>query len=203
MAQRRHHYERAFEAFLRRRRIPYVSVDEARKALLPEAEGTVFQASGPEAGALAALKSFDFVVYGRRRNLLLEVKGRKASAKAATRSALQSWVTEEDLESLEVWGRLFGPDFAPAFVFVYWCEQPPPDSLFQEIYEHAGRWYALRAVRLDRYRRHMRPRSARWRTVHVPAAAFESISHPFVSTEPLEEASPSDPRVVSREQASV
>jgi hypothetical protein len=35
MAQRRHHYERAFEELLRRRRVPYVAVDESRRALLP------------------------------------------------------------------------------------------------------------------------------------------------------------------------
>jgi hypothetical protein len=35
MAQRRHHYEQAYEAFLRDQRIPYVAVNEARKALLP------------------------------------------------------------------------------------------------------------------------------------------------------------------------
>lgn len=35
MAQRRHHYEQAFEAFLRDQRIPYVAVNEAKKALVP------------------------------------------------------------------------------------------------------------------------------------------------------------------------
>lgn len=29
------HYERAFEAYLRAHRIPYVAVDEARRALVP------------------------------------------------------------------------------------------------------------------------------------------------------------------------
>jgi len=36
MANRCHHYEAAFEAYLRSRRIPYVAVDEAKKALLPQ-----------------------------------------------------------------------------------------------------------------------------------------------------------------------
>lgn len=35
MAQRRHHYEQAFEAYVRQERIPYVAVNEAKKALLP------------------------------------------------------------------------------------------------------------------------------------------------------------------------
>ena len=40
MAHRRDHYDRAFEGFLRARRIPYVAVDEARKTLLPRVGGT-------------------------------------------------------------------------------------------------------------------------------------------------------------------
>ena len=38
MAQRRFHYEQAFEHFLRANRVPYLVVDEAKKTLLPAAE---------------------------------------------------------------------------------------------------------------------------------------------------------------------
>ncbi|MFT3683972.1 MAG: HYExAFE family protein [Phycisphaerales bacterium] len=69
-----YHGERAFEAFLRARRMPYVSVNEARRTLVsPEAMG-----GSPD------LKSFDFVVYtaassaGRTgANLLVDVKCRR------------------------------------------------------------------------------------------------------------------------------
>jgi len=37
MADRNIHYEAAFEAFLRERGIPYVAVDEAKKALFSTA----------------------------------------------------------------------------------------------------------------------------------------------------------------------
>ncbi len=58
------HYEAAFEAFLRDRRVPYVAVDEAKKALFADAR----------------LKSFDFVVYSKNAsNLLVDVKGRRAA----------------------------------------------------------------------------------------------------------------------------
>ena len=40
MAQRRFHYEQAFEHYLRANRIPYVAVDEAKKALMPTAGKT-------------------------------------------------------------------------------------------------------------------------------------------------------------------
>jgi hypothetical protein len=245
MAQRRHHYERAFEEYLRTRRIPYVAVDEARKALLPDEAplrvtipartGATGADGNPAAAEGAALKSFDFVVYGwdwsgkggtgdaaeaRESNLLLDVKGRRVVA-ARRRPAvgagvggggatggpsgvgmefeteamgsgrpsrargrervgrLESWVTQDDIESLRTWGALFGAGFDPAFVFVYWCDDQPPDALFQEVFTYQGRWYALRAVRLEDYVQSMKPRSLRWRTVHVPTGAFERISRPF------------------------
>lgn len=177
MAQRRHQYERAFESFLRVRQIPYVAVNEAKKALLPE--GASLMVSACERGP-RSLKSFDFVVYGSGVNLLVEIKGRKLGAGGANAAPrLESWVTLDDIESLRVWESLFGTGFQPAFVFVYRCEVPPPDGLFQEIFEFEGTWFVLRAVLLGAYVDRMRTRSPRWRTVHLSKSDFEQVSHPF------------------------
>ena len=73
MAQRRHHYEQAFEHYLREQRVPYVAVNEARKALLPETTSSRLN----RAKGTLSLKSFDFVLYGDPMNLLVEIKGRK------------------------------------------------------------------------------------------------------------------------------
>ena len=114
----------------------------------------------------------------------------------ATRSSLQSWVTQDDVDSLGTWASLFGPAFTPAFVFLFWFEHQPPDALFQEIFESQGRWYALRAITLDAYISAMKPRSARWRTVHLPAADFEALSQPFA---PLPQPPPAANRSVLAE----
>ncbi len=183
MAQRRHHYEHAFEDYLRARRIPCVAVDEAKKSLLP-------QPSNPHiSDAAPSLKSFDFVIYGQGSNLLVEVKGRKIASRARPRAAglfaaprlprLESWVTLDDVSSLQRWEELFGPEFHAAFVFVYWCEHQPPDTLFPEMFQSRDRWYALRAVRVRDYARLMRVRSASWRTVDIPGPAFAAISSPL------------------------
>lgn len=186
MAQRRHHYEHAFEAYLRARRIPYVAVDEARKALLPETHQLRIAVPAAGGGPVrqSALKSFDFVIYGQGSNVLVEIKGRRVARRAgrlggAAVGRLETWVTQDDVESLQTWQQLFGPAFFAAFVFIYWCDEQPPDGLFQEIFEHRERWYAMRAVRLDAYLAAMRTRSPRWRTVHIPPDAFERISQPF------------------------
>lgn len=182
MAQRRFHYERAFEEFLRSRRIPYVAVDEAKKALLPDNAHLRLNSPGETGDSPLALKSFDFVIYGDGGNLLIDIKGRKVgtsrrSGQLGTR--LESWVTIDDIESLRRWQELFGAGFEPAFVFVYWCDVQPPDALFQEVVEHRGVWYALRAVTLSAYRQHMKVRSPRWGTVDIPQSIFERISQPF------------------------
>lgn len=199
MAQRRHHYEQAFEAHLRAQRVPYVAVDEARKALLPEAGAMSISVPSPEGGMTqSALKSFDFVIYGKPggpgAHVLAEVKGRRVgkrpsggrspahaeSGRASVNSRrLDTWVTLEDIESLRVWEQLFGPEFRAAFVFVYWCDEVMPDGLFQESFEHRGRWYAVRAVLVEDYAKVMRTRSPRWGTVHVPPQVFERISQPL------------------------
>lgn len=180
MAQRRHHYERAFENYLRARRVPYIAVDEAKKTLLPDGASLRLTSGGDDEGL--ALKSFDFVIYGERQNFLVDVKGRRVPANAAIngRGRLESWVTQDDVDSMRRWERLFGEGFQGAFLFIYWCVGQPPDALFQEIFEDRGRWYAIRAVRSAAYQEHMRVRSPRWRTVHLSTPDFERLSQPLL-----------------------
>lgn len=199
MAQRRHHYEKAFEDFLRARRIPYVAVDEAKKALLPDSASLATLGRDASGSPIQqALKSFDFVLYGSGVNLLAEVKGRRMPrskrayaanhdgpglpnliSRPSARARLENWVTLDDVESLSRWEALFGPSFEAAFVFVYWCDEQPPDALFEEVFEHRQHWYAIRAVTLTQYRAAMKVRSPRWRTVHLPQAVFHRVSRPL------------------------
>ncbi|MEM1110040.1 MAG: HYExAFE family protein [Planctomycetota bacterium] len=165
MAQRRFHYEQAFEHYLRANGIAYVAVDEAKRAL---------HGKTGVAGA-KKLKNFDFVVYSESgSNLLIDVKGRKHSGK--TGRSLQNWVTRDDVACLETWSGIFGDGFDPAFAFLFWCDAQPPDALFLEVFEFNERWYAVLAVRLSDYVKHMRDRSAKWDTVSLPASAFDQVS---------------------------
>ncbi len=167
VAQRRLHYEQAFEHYLRANRVPYVAVDEAKKSLLPAGHTP------------HSIKSFDFVVYTAGRNLLVDVKGRMYGSASGGSRRFESWVTLDDIQGLQRWQKLFGSDFEAVFVFAYCLRRQPPDALFEELFEYAKKWYALREVPLDAYRRSMVKRSTSWRTVHVPAATFREISRPF------------------------
>ena len=170
MAQRRFHYDAAFEYYLRARQIPYVAVDEARRAL---------SAAGSDATAPAKLKSFDFVVYSEKAdNLLVDVKGRKHSGK--TGKSYQNWVTRDDVDSLAKWGELFGSGFDAVFAFLFWCDDQPEDALFNDLFEYNDRWYVVLAIRLSDYVPHVKQRSVKWDTGAIPADVFQSRSVPLV-----------------------
>jgi len=189
MAQRRHHYEHAFERYLRDSRIPYISVNEAKKSILPDRAVLKAQQSTSDGDQEAKkLKNFDFLVYGQGTNLLVEIKGRRLPAirlKDGTpaKPRMESWVTLDDIEALTRWRTLFGPEFEPVFVFVYWCDDVPPDGLFVEVIEDRGRWYTVRAITLDDYVGAMRVRSPKWRTMNLSSSDFAMLSSPFCVSE--------------------
>lgn len=169
VANRRFHYDRAFEHYLRANTIPYVAVDEAKRALTGDRKSKVLPTK---------LKSFDFVVYAEQGpNLLVDVKGRKHAGTAGR--SFQNWVTRDDVTSLAKWAEIFGKDFEPAFAFLFWCDAQPPDALFHEVFAYGERWYAVLAVKLSDYTAHMRDRSAKWDTVSLPARAFDRVSVPL------------------------
>jgi len=164
---RGNHYETAFEAYLRDRRLGYVAVDESRRSSLED----------------EPVKSIDFIVYGQAgARLLVDVKGRKfpGGKPDKPRHVWQNWVFREDVEGLERWSASFGRDYRGVLVFAYYIvpevELRPGTA---DVWVWKGRRYLMRAVPVDDYRRHMRVRSARWETVHLPTAAFREVVRPL------------------------
>ena len=104
MANRDNHYEAAFEAYLRARRLPYIAVDEARRTLVAE----------------GSLKSLDFIVSPPGQvSWLVDVKGRRFPSGDEHHQYWKNWSTRDDLRSLAAWQNHFGPDFCPLLVFAY------------------------------------------------------------------------------------
>ncbi len=166
MAHRNVHYEAAFEDYLRGRQLPYVAVDEAKKALF----------------AGAALKSFDFLVYSESgANLLVDVKGRKfpdttPGRRNASCRAWENWVTREDLESLAEWEKVFGSGFQAVLTVAYWLQGPPLRAPFDDVHFYKKKHYAFLAVRLCDYVAHARPRSHKWQTVAMGTRTFATMA---------------------------
>ena len=127
-------YETAFEDYLRQKGLPYIAVDEAKKALF----------------AGAKLKSFDFVVYRPEgKNLLVDVKGRKLNPAAA--STFQNWTTREDIDDLRQWEEIFGDGFSAMFLFIYFWPESPETSPLKDMMLHQGKWYGMLGISVPEY----------------------------------------------------
>ena len=158
------HYEAAFEDYLRSQQIPYVAVDEAKKATFRDAK----------------LKSFDFIVYSvGQTNWLVDVKGRRwVRRKRHNKPAWENWATQADLDGLRQWQEVFGAGFGGLLVFAYWLE-PAADPPAETVHTYHEQRYVFAAVPLDVYQLHARMRSPRWGTVNMPTAEFARHVRPI------------------------
>jgi len=164
MANRRVIYEACFEDYLRSAGVPYVAVDEAKKAIF----------------AGVHLKSFDFVVYSDAGpNLLVDVKGRKFPYRGGHR--WENWTTRDDLDGLARWEEVFGSGFAGLLVFCYHLAQPQEAARFEVVHHFRGEYYGLVGVYQGVYADACRTRRPSWGTVSVPTAAFRRLIRPVAS----------------------
>lgn len=160
-------YEQAFEAWLRDEGVRFARVDQAHRCVLGAGE----------------IKTFDYVVRPREGVcVLVELKGRLFEGLTlAGRKGLQCWVLAEDAEALEHWRQRFSREqtgVEAVFVFAYRLEKPAVDEDGLAVYDIGGRRYVFLAIRLADYRRWLRRRSVRWKTVSLSAADFRRHSFP-------------------------
>jgi hypothetical protein len=163
---RSNHYEAAFEAYLQWHRLCYVAVDETRRSVLGE---------GP-------VKSLDFIVHGEHSRLLVDVKGRRfpGGPPEKPRRVWECWSTRDDIDGLVRWAELFGAGYQGLLVFAY--DLAPNVSLpddTPDLWTWRGRRYLFRAVPAEEYRAHMRVRSPKWGTVHLPGTVFRRLVRPL------------------------
>ena len=119
MAKRDNHYEAAFEAYLRARRVPYVAVDETKRS----------QFAG------GSIKSLDFIVSPSEGfSWLVDVKGRRFPSGQSSPQYWRNWTTWDDLRSLARWQDRLGEGSLAVFGFVFHvvgARSPvPPERLF-------------------------------------------------------------------------
>lgn len=161
MAKRTNHYDVAFERLLRTIRRPYVSVDEARRALVRD----------------SSLKSMDFIVYSRNTaNLLVDVKGRRCGRGVRTE---ESWTRQDDVRSLLHWQEVFGAGFRSLLVFAYDLPAAADRQRHSVTWEFRGRWYTFYGVWVEEYARAMKCRSPSWETVALPVKEFRRLRQPM------------------------
>jgi hypothetical protein len=184
MAKRTNHYDAAFEGYLRCLGVPFVVVDEARRARLNQ----------------VSLKSMDFIVTAPgNRNLLVDVKGRQFPSgcgprprprRQRTRAGhkWENWATKDDLDSLLRWQDVFGDGFRSMLVFAYdLLDAKAADDLARDIgigseggraFAFRGRLYSFFGVWADEYKTAMHARSQSWETVSVPSRQYRDLRIP-------------------------
>jgi len=158
-------YEAAFEDYLQHQQIPYVAVDEAKRAAFRDAK----------------LKSFDFIVYAAQHtNWLIDIKGRRwAQRGKKSRPAWENWVTQADLDGLSQWEQVFGTGFAALLVFAYRLDADgaPPVEI---VHTFRAARYVFAGVPLATYQAEARVRSPKWGTVNMPVRKFAEQVRPIV-----------------------
>jgi hypothetical protein len=188
--KRSNHYDAAFDAYLRRAGVPFVVVDEARRARLNQ----------------VSLKSLDFIVTAPgNRNLLVDVKGRQFPSGSSCGGAQpagvtgepkrsghlwENWATRDDLDSMLRWQEVFGDGFRAMLVFAYDLVNARPDgerTVLPEshdavrrggVFPFRDRVYSFFGVWADEYRTAMHARSQSWETVSIPSRDYRDLRIP-------------------------
>lgn len=162
---RSNHYEAAFEAYLRDRRVGFIAVDEAKRSILGQQN----------------IKSADFIIVGpETAKLIVDVKGRRFPSGSHGGRTWQNWAEEDDIEGLQRWADEFGPPFRAVLAFVYHIQPPyelTPGTI--DLFEFQDKKYLMRAIGVPDYRIRMKRRSEKWGTVHLPVVAFRELVKPF------------------------
>jgi len=159
------HYERAFENWLIDNHIAYEAVDEHKRA-----------AFGPD-----GVKSFDFLLHPRQgKTIIAEVKGRTFKGTSLAKLAgMECWSTAEDVDGLVRWQAALGAGHQAVFVFAYKIDNIDVDLDGQEPFEYDANRYVFFCIRLDDYRKFMKRRSPKWKTVTLPAQKFRDCAVPI------------------------
>lgn len=114
--------------------------------------------------------------------MLVELKGRVFhGASLAGRRGLECWVLGEDVSALGVWRERFTrehPQTEAVFVFAYRLEKMVVEEDGLEVYDVGGQRYIFLAIRHEDYRRCMKQRSPRWKTVTLSAGDFRAFCFP-------------------------
>lgn len=158
------HYERAFEVWLRERRVPCVPVQQVRRSADRE---------GP-------IKSFDFLVHAGGAHYIVDVKGKRFPQGSRGRESYwENWIHLSDLEGLSAWERHFGDGYTALLVFCYWLQLPPDDETVTRTITTGGRDYLIVALPARTFAENCRRRSMRWQAVSIPAKTFTSLVKPI------------------------
>ena len=158
------HYEMAFEAYLKERKIPFLAMAERYRNPLEDG---------------STLKNLDFVISRRvGTSWLIDVKGRKFPG-GKHGGYWKHWTTRDDLVGLRHWENMFGERFSSLLVFAYLIcgnKSPLPEH---QLFEYRQRLYGFVGISIADYLPEIRVLSPKWHTFAMPTERFRQLAKPF------------------------
>lgn len=158
------HYEAAFEAYLKERKIPFLALSERYRNPLENG---------------STLKNFDFMISRTiGTSWLIDVKGRKFPS-GKQKGYWKHWTTRDDLVGLKQWEKMFGKGFSGLFVFAYWIcgnKSPLPE---EQLFEYRQHLYGFVGISITDYLTEIRVLSPKWHTFAMPTERFRQLARPF------------------------
>ena len=158
------HYEMAFEAYLKERKIPFLAMAERYRNPLDDG---------------STLKNLDFVISRSiGTSWLIDVKGRQFPSNTHG-GYWKQWATQDDLIGLRHWEKMFGERFTGLLVFAYLIcgnKAPLPEH---QLFEYRQRLYGFVGISVADYLTEIRVLSPKWHTFAMPTERFRQLAKPF------------------------
>ncbi len=166
MVKRNVLYEVAFEDYLRTKQVPYVAINEAKR---PVVEGK-------------KMKNFDFIVHSKKKNLLVEIKGKHFPyiSSSGWKTYWENWIKKDDVEGLEYWQKKFGPNFRSIIVYCYYIRDVSDCSNFAVVHLFKGTNYGLVGIALEDFEKNAKPRSTKFdNAIYISRKVFPMLAKPL------------------------
>lgn len=159
-------YELMLEQLLRRKKIPYVAVNEKKRPIT----------------RWRAIKNFDFIIHSKAGNYTADVKGKlfpQESRDGKNKIWWPNWIHDTDLEGLSFWDDIMGEGFTTLIIFTYRVIYEEDIFKFWDLFNFQSGSYGLVACTLESYKKYARFRSRSWKVYWVPGKIFRKIIRPL------------------------
>ncbi|MGH9922512.1 MAG: HYExAFE family protein [Nitrososphaerales archaeon] len=161
-------YENMFEALLREKQLPYIAINEAKRAVVNNKR----------------IKSFDFIVSSKNGVFLIDIKGKQFPYGKGLRETdyWENWIHDDDLDGLELWERIFRSNTAKGLlVFPYKIKFEKHINEFRCKFKFKNYWYGLVAVTPKEYRNNSKIRSSKGQVhaIYISRKLFPKVARPL------------------------
>lgn len=171
-------YENMFEKLLREKQLPYIAINEAKRAIVHGKK----------------IKSFDFIVSSKNNIFLIDIRGKQFPYGRGNREGeyWENWIHEDDLGGLEFWEKKFGSNKAKGLlIFPYKIksrqEVEDENKLHKEVnkfkcrFEFKNKSYGLVAITPDEYKKKSKIRSSKGQVhaIYISRKTFPTIAKPL------------------------